>query len=186
VCRKPLSDNGLAVTQELGSGETESGSFIVSVLTTLMHESGEWKRSRLDIVVLQDKNGAITPQAIGSASSYARRYSLAGMVGVYQEDNDSEGAMQRGVAQKKPTPKRRAASKSAPKKETPTPESEHTDAERSLAVDLANELDGITDGLGIADWRLRIRRQKETGKLTKKYYDGLVEKCDEHVATLEP
>jgi hypothetical protein len=33
-----------------------------------------------------------TPQAVGSAITYARRYALAAMVGISSEDDDAEGA----------------------------------------------------------------------------------------------
>jgi hypothetical protein len=43
-----------------------------------------------------------SPQAQGSGITYARRYALAAIVGVYQTDDDAEAAQARGV---KPDPK---------------------------------------------------------------------------------
>src|SRR6202795_3981153 len=82
ACRSALSKNGLAVIQ---SPETEgTGTFLV---TTLMHSSGQWMRSSL---IVQPKDE--TPQAMGSAITYARRYALCAAVGVAQVDDDGNAA----------------------------------------------------------------------------------------------
>jgi hypothetical protein len=82
ACRKPLADNGLAVIQ--GTSADDTG---VTITTTLAHTSGEWMRSSLRLLPKE-----ATPQGVGSAISYGRRYALAGMVGVYQTDDDAEAA----------------------------------------------------------------------------------------------
>lgn len=93
ACREPLSKNGLSVIQttefipELG----------ICVATTLGHLSGQWVRGLLPIMAAKTD-----PQGIGSAISYARRYALAAIVGVFQVDDDAETAMNRGSAQKPP------------------------------------------------------------------------------------
>ena len=69
----------------------------VIVTTLLMHESGQWIESEL---TMWPKDG--TPQAIGSCISYARRYALAAIVGVYQADDDAEGAHGRTAAAQEP------------------------------------------------------------------------------------
>lgn len=85
--RKPLSDNGLAVLQT--TRNTKDGD--VLVITTLAHgESGEWIKGSLTI-----KPVKADPQGIGSALTYARRYSLAAIVGVAPDDDDGEAAMGR-------------------------------------------------------------------------------------------
>lgn len=82
ACRKPLSDNGLAVTQTLDiAGEKQV------LVTTLAHASGQWIKS---IMILPTQKPG--PQEIGSCLSYCRRYALASMVGVYQDDDDAEVA----------------------------------------------------------------------------------------------
>jgi hypothetical protein len=82
ACRAALSENGLAVAQL-----TESDDAGVYVSTTLMHSSGQWMRSRLR---LQPKDS--TPQGMGSAITYGRRYALAAIVGVAQVDDDGNAA----------------------------------------------------------------------------------------------
>ncbi len=93
--RKPLTDNGLAVIQT-----TEQYTDGVTVVTTLVHISGETFTSRLSCEVPKskpDKNGQIKPniQGLGSTITYLRRYSLAAMVGVAPIDDDGEAAMSR-------------------------------------------------------------------------------------------
>ena len=81
-CRKELSQNGLVVIQ------TTKGNRGVTVITTLAHESGQWIRGEL---VMQP--GGNDPQSYGSALTYARRYSLAAIVGIATgEDDDAEDA----------------------------------------------------------------------------------------------
>ena len=67
------------------------------LVTTLMHESGQWLRSVMRIAASPDKSGFVSPQAMGSALTYARRYSLSGIVNITgtDEDDDGEAAMNR-------------------------------------------------------------------------------------------
>ena len=81
ACREPLAKNGLAVIQTL-DGTPEN----LSVITTLAHSSGEWIRSRLTLKPMKTD-----PQAVGSAITYGRRYSLAAIVGVAPQDEDDDG-----------------------------------------------------------------------------------------------
>lgn len=72
-----------------------------SVETTLIHASGQFITSSCPIVCAK----ANDPQAMGSAITYARRYSLASLLGVMtDEDDDGEKAM--GRTDKKPVPKK--------------------------------------------------------------------------------
>lgn len=93
--RKPLTDNGLAVIQT-----TEPYQDGITVVTTLLHTSGESFTARLSCEVPKskpDKNGQIKPniQGLGSTITYLRRYSLTAMVGVAPIDDDGEAAMGR-------------------------------------------------------------------------------------------
>ncbi len=82
ACRSALSKNGLAVSQFPTTEAT--GTYLV---TSLLHSSGQWMRSSL---VLQPKDDS--PQAMGSALTYARRYALCAVVGVAQVDDDGNAA----------------------------------------------------------------------------------------------
>lgn len=61
----------------------------VSVETLLMHGSGEWLSETLSLP-LGDNKGLSAAQAAGVVITYARRYSLAPMLGVYAGD-DADG-----------------------------------------------------------------------------------------------
>lgn len=82
ACRKPLSDGKLAVTQ--GVDVNERGNIF---WTLLMHESGEWIRSEMPFMLTK-----ADPQGVGSAMTYYRRYGLAAMVGIIQDDDDGNAA----------------------------------------------------------------------------------------------
>jgi len=92
--RKPLTDNGLSILQT-----TEPYEGGVTVVTTLLHVSGESIETRLSAKVptKKDKNGQdiSNVQSLGSAITYLRRYSLAAMIGVCPADDDGEVAMGR-------------------------------------------------------------------------------------------
>jgi hypothetical protein len=85
ACRKPLTDNGLAVIQTIEAGEGRA-----VLVTTLCHASGEWIKSYCPILTKDD-----SPQALGSAITYSRRYALAAMCGLAQIDDDAEAAQGR-------------------------------------------------------------------------------------------
>lgn len=105
ACRTPLSENKLSVVQaircehptkevnELAKMANDQGLPPAVIVTTiLMHSSGQWISEELTMWPREN-----TPQAIGTCGSYARRYGLAGMIGVYQEDDDGNKASGHGV-----------------------------------------------------------------------------------------
>lgn len=95
LIRKPLADNGLSIVQ---MPEEISGVFQLevkkydkmvmenfvklSINTLLLHSSGEWIESLYTTIAFASSQG------LGSALSYARRYSLLGLCGIAQEDDD--------------------------------------------------------------------------------------------------
>ena len=83
VVRPVMAKHGIAIIQAPGNNDAGQ----VTVTTTLAHESGEWMSSC--VIVPTPKNDA---QGVGSAISYGRRYSLAAMCGVAQEDDDGNAA----------------------------------------------------------------------------------------------
>jgi hypothetical protein len=80
--RKPLADNGLAYVQTVRYAEG-----VVEVETRLLHESGQWLGDTLPVPCPQ-----ATAQAVGSAISYGRRYSLMAITGIAPEEDDGEAA----------------------------------------------------------------------------------------------
>lgn len=103
--RPILAEHGIVVMQPA----TCDGS-MASVMTTFLHRSGE----RIDLPPLGMPCGR-TPQEVGSAITYARRYSLLSALGLATEDDDGEAASKAAApaqARKKTAPK--TAPKAAP------------------------------------------------------------------------
>lgn len=82
--RVPLSENGLAFVQAVMPDDKS-----MRIRTTLMHNSGQWIAGEISLP--PDRMGGV--QGMGSALTYARRYALAAMVGIAQDDDDGEAAM---------------------------------------------------------------------------------------------
>lgn len=87
TCREALTANGISVIQ-MPEEINENGR--LNITTMLAHSSGQYISSTLTMTVTK-----LDPQAIGSAITYGRRYALAAMVGLAQEDDDGEKAMAR-------------------------------------------------------------------------------------------
>jgi hypothetical protein len=105
AARDALSENELAVVQTIENGAdcviewetTDKKTGDIStykvatkelvVVTTLIHSSGEWIRSKLPMIPRD-----ATPQGYGSAIAYGRRYGFTAMVGVAQVDDDGNAA----------------------------------------------------------------------------------------------
>ena len=82
ACREALKANGIAIVQAPNFEGQE-----VWLETTLLHSSGEHITGRYPIRPTKSD-----PQGYGSALTYARRYSLASMVGVVADDDDDGNA----------------------------------------------------------------------------------------------
>lgn len=85
ACRKALTDNGIAVIQSASAADR-----LVSVCTRLVHASGQWISDEDAPLTMTARDSS--PQAIGSAVTYARRYALMSMAGVVAADEDDDGA----------------------------------------------------------------------------------------------
>ena len=77
-----LTANGIAVVQTL-SGSANDHPY---VLTRLQHASGQWFESACPIL------GASDMQKMGSAITYARRYSLSAICGIAADEDDDANA----------------------------------------------------------------------------------------------
>jgi hypothetical protein len=101
ACRKPLSENGLSITQwpSVDGEHLEMGQL-------LMHSSGQY----IQYDPLRVKLDKINAQGIGIATTYARRYMLASAIGVTaDEDNDAQD-----IVDTPPSGKKQPASKKSP------------------------------------------------------------------------
>lgn len=83
ACEDALEANGLGIIQ--GLGEARDG--VMHMDTMLLHTSGQWLSSHASIPLPKGD-----PQGYGSATTYLRRYALAAMLGVVQEDDDGNAA----------------------------------------------------------------------------------------------
>ena len=82
-----LTKNGLSVIQ---GNESRPGEFFVT--TMLLHESGQWIKSKLKMPVEK-----ATPHSVGSAITYGRRYGLSAITGLAQYDDDGNAASSKGI-----------------------------------------------------------------------------------------
>lgn len=85
ACHEALNGNEIAIVQVPCDGLDH-----VSVITMLVHSSGEWMRGKLSVTAK-----AKDAQATGSVITYLRRYMLAAMTGVAPIDDDGEAAVGR-------------------------------------------------------------------------------------------
>lgn len=81
VAREPLAKNGLSIMQ---ASEGVANGYM-SVTTLLLHSSGQFIKATGTFPI-----GKQDPQGAGSALTYARRYSLAAMLGIAQEGEDDD------------------------------------------------------------------------------------------------
>lgn len=89
--RSACARQGIAILQPPLVGQRS-----VTVTTLIAHKSGEFIRNEL-MLPLDDPN----PQAVGSAITYARRYSLQALLGVAPEDPDDDA---QAAMPKRPAP----------------------------------------------------------------------------------
>ncbi len=87
-CFPQLTKNGLSVIQ--GNDTCDKGSFYIT--TMLLHESGQWIKSKLKMPI----GGKKDAQAVGATITYARRFSLSAMVGIAQTDDDGNSIQNKG------------------------------------------------------------------------------------------
>ena len=78
-CFPQLTKNGLSIIQ--GNDTCDKGSFYVT--TMLLHESGQWIKSKLKMPITKKD-----AQGVGATITYARRFALSSMVGIAQTDDD--------------------------------------------------------------------------------------------------
>ena len=79
-----LTKYGLSVIQ---GNDSKPGEFFVT--TMLLHESGQWIKSKLKMPIEK-----ATAQSVGSVITYGRRYGLSAITGIAQYDDDGNAASQ--------------------------------------------------------------------------------------------
>jgi hypothetical protein len=81
IVRKSLGRHEIATVQ---TTEIDKDAGLVRLTTVLAHSSGEWLSSDWPVCPISDTG---TPQRMGAALTYARRYSLFTLVGIAGEDD---------------------------------------------------------------------------------------------------
>lgn len=91
----PLNNNGIFYMQSPGL----MIDMHLHLTTRLIHDSGEWIEETMSIPMIKQD-----PQAFGSALTYARRYGLSSITGLYADDDDGYAASNHAktVASEKP------------------------------------------------------------------------------------
>lgn len=86
ACKDPLNDNGIVVLQPHEPRVVDGKNYVETVL---MHgETGEFISSLTEIVCAKGND----PQALGSATTYARRFGLESFLALPREDDDGNAA----------------------------------------------------------------------------------------------
>lgn len=137
ACRKPLADHELCVMQT--TRRLEDGG--LELVTTLAHSSGQWVRTRLPILSTEH------PQAMGSAMTYARKYSLATIVGLAADDDDDGQAASGG---QRPQQRQQARRGQSRQQQAPATRGEQIGTEQAVTA-----------------WEQRIQRAKTAEDLTR-------------------
>jgi len=92
VMKPVFSAHGLAVVQFVATGADGTA----SLENVILHESGEWmaETASAPLAPKETKEGPkpSDAQSLGSAITYLRRYSLAAIAGITQEDDDGNAA----------------------------------------------------------------------------------------------
>ena len=144
TCRPVLSKHGLSLLQGVSSNENN-----VTITTLLMHNSGEWIESELGLHADQP-----TPQRMGSAITYGRRYSLSAMLGLAADEDDD------GNEASKENGKKKQQKKTDPppqKKATGTTNPLPKDAARQKIVDEIGSV--LTDKVFNAEDRIKVKAE---------------------------
>ena len=139
-----LNDSGIVFLQTFSPSDTGS----LALTTRLMHESGEWIEDTATLPLAKND-----PQGYGSSATYARRYSLAAITGLYQDDDD-------GVAAMRPVAK--PAAKAAPEIDI---------SDTLMAMRECDDLDTLKEIFGAA-WKKASTDQQKT---LKSAYDKIKE-----------
>ena len=98
IVRKTLGQHEIATVQTTAIDQAGG---LVNLTTMLLHASGEWIASDWPVCAIADM---ASPQRMGAALTYARRYGLFTLVGIAGEDDLDAPDLQEGRNTKPPGP----------------------------------------------------------------------------------
>ena len=111
TCRDALYSHGIWLVQLPCPAPVELGTGHIGLETRLTHiESGQWLSS-VTVIPLPKSD----PQGLGSALTYARRYSLCTILGIITEDDDGNAASVHPQRPYKPQPQLKTRTQDKPK-----------------------------------------------------------------------
>ena len=145
--REPLVRNGLSITQLPHLEEDFEHKKQLALTTLLLHSSGEWISSEMQVTALKPD-----PQSIGSALTYARRYALSAILGVSADDDDAEEAMGRKDTKPLSDNIRKATS---PPKEKSSAVDQVAELAEQIKEKLAGELPEFKNGTELVNYALK-------------------------------
>lgn len=180
ACRKPLSDNGLAVVQIplVGMGED------VLLQTVIAHSSGEWISG-----VMSMKPTKTDPQAIGSTLTYLRRYCLSAFAGIAPEDDDGNAASEKPKFESKAPVAQKYEMHPNEAKDVPESTGEQSIDEATAIADLKKALSDMMGKWGIKtkqeklDFFEHIKRgRQETVDMLQDFKDNFMQYKNEYLS----
>jgi hypothetical protein len=163
----PLAEQGLSITQMTGESEGK-----LVVYTRLLHSSGQWIESAYPII-----NDTNKPQAMGSALTYARRYSIAALCNIAsEEDDDGNEAQEHG--RKDPDMRNMTGDPSAKgyKANGTTPGAVKAQATNALYTRLTQEIRAATNLEALKEWKKL--QAKEINSLPPDWIDHLADEYE--------
>jgi hypothetical protein len=171
ACRDALHAHGLTVVQTVAT-LANGGSVLRSIL---LHTSGEQITSEYPLTPIKND-----PQGMGSAMTYARRYSLAALVGIAPEDDDGEAGSGRTHHQQQSQPRNDRAPGSAPSTQMPAGK---VDEQRHAAAPAPRTAAGTTPN---ASATTTSKASAATAEQSPPSGNALPEECNDLFAKLAP
>jgi hypothetical protein len=145
-CRASLAKYEISITQWLA----DRGDDRLHMVTRLAHK-GEWIASRMAVPVNKQD-----PQGYKSASTYARRMALVAALGISEEDDDANGAVQslknpevkKQASTSGPKPEKKASEDHANKKQESNPPLEQKFHDNALHMEKVSKHAGFIMKVG--------------------------------------
>ena len=162
LVRKSLGRHEIATVQTTSIDEAAG---LIRLTTTLAHSSGEWVSSDWPVCPVAD---TVTPQRMGAALTYARRYALFTLVGIAGEDDlDAPDLPAPGGVPKIPSPETAAV---APKnangrwkhRRAPSPPTLDIEASAALRTQLLANLADVAGLPELDHWAERCLPAKNS------------------------
>lgn len=168
--RTKLAENGISISQHPGVMRMDGNTALLSLTTVLLHVSGQYLRSTMEMPVALQHKMLNPAQCFGVVLAYARRYALVSVVGVaVGDDRDAQDAFD----QAQELEKKSALEKwKAHKAEQPIEETEPTISAEEMALhDLRESIQDVRDAerltLAVKEYAQNPAKDSATGVLVR-------------------